>query len=237
MDIVFDPTFLFAAGVMLVPVSKCETMNQTMDYLTQPSFIAPFILFFLVRMIVKATAPKGSVLSSTDNMVANWFLCNGVFFNLFLDVVAGQFQSMGEMSVQYLKVEPRYKHGLHHDSGSVVFITSMMELFIQCPLCFLAYFAYHHKKSYRSAIEIIVSVLHFSGVWFFYVPEFLRGFPHIDEDKNYTFSTDYLLYYWFGFWIGGTIWVIVPFLITRRATYAIADRETGKNTPVQKKTQ
>lgn len=143
MDVFFDPTFLFATGVMLVPLSKCDTVNESIDYVTQPSFIAPFILFFLVRLIVKATAPKAS-LTSTENMIANWFLCNAVFFNLFLgissaslrfcsilDVVAGQFQSMGEMSVQYLKVEPRYQHGLHHDSGSVVFITSMMELFIQ----------------------------------------------------------------------------------------------------------
>lgn len=115
MDVLFDPTFLFATGVMLVPLSKCDTVNESIEYVTQATFVAPFVLFFLVRLIVKSTAPKGS-LNSSDTRVANWFLCNAVFFNLFLgmplelwssyilDVVAGQFQSMGEMSVQYLKV-------------------------------------------------------------------------------------------------------------------------------------
>lgn len=131
MDLLSDPTFLFATIVMLVPLSKCETSNQAVEYITQPTFITPFILFFVVRWLVQSTyrrRPGTQKLSQRDIRVANWFLCNGVFFNFFLDVVAGQFQSMGEMSVQYLKVEPRYQHGLHHDSG--ISFSFRMTLFI-----------------------------------------------------------------------------------------------------------
>jgi len=217
LDLLFDPTFWFATLVMLVPLSKCDTTNQIVAYITQSTFISPFVLFFLAKLVVGWTKPKTVSLSSRDMRVANWFLCNAVFFNLFLDVIAGQFQSMGEMSVQYLKVEPRYLPGLYSDSGSVVFMTSMLELFFQSPLCFLAYYSYVHKKFYRTAVEIIVCVLHTTGVWYFYVPEVLRGYPHVLADHNFTFSQDHLLYYWFGFWIASSIWVFVPYFIAKTA--------------------
>lgn len=85
--------------------------------------------------------------------VANWFLANGVYFNLFLDVVSGQFQMMGEMTVQYNVVEPRYALGPLSDAGASVFMTSMLELFFQSPLCLLTYWGYHRNASWRRLVS------------------------------------------------------------------------------------
>lgn len=56
---------------------------------------------------------------------------------------------MGEMSKQYLIVEPRYALGLFHSEGVSVFMTSMLEILVQSPLCLAAYWAYHRNRPYR----------------------------------------------------------------------------------------
>ncbi len=95
-------------------------------------------------------------------------------FQTCTDVFAGQFQLMGEMSKQYLNVEPRYLLGPIVVDGQGVFWTSMCELFFQSPLCLLCFYGYHTRAAWRRPAEIIVSVLHIAGVWWFYVPEGLQ---------------------------------------------------------------
>eukprot|EP01126_Amoeba_proteus_P006940 TRINITY_DN12459_c0_g2_i6.p1 TRINITY_DN12459_c0_g2~~TRINITY_DN12459_c0_g2_i6.p1 ORF type:complete len:231 (+),score=22.66 TRINITY_DN12459_c0_g2_i6:164-856(+) len=209
----FDPSIVFTTGVLLVPLIYVDDVKGGIGYLTQPSILLSFALLAIVLYLTHWTEGKNRVLSPRDQRVANWFLCNGVFFNLFLDVIAGQFQMMGEMSKQYLIVEPRYKHGLYEEAGVSVFMTSMCELFFQAPICLLVYWSYHRNKPYRRVLEIVVCILHVCGVWFFYVPEALRGFPHVKADYGFSFSFHMLLYYWFGFWFCGLLWVILPLTI------------------------
>jgi len=76
---------------------------------------------------------------------------------------------MDEMSRQYQKVDPRYLIGPMRVSGQSVFWTSMCEIFFQSPFCLLVFFAYHRGKPWRRGLEIIVSILHVAGVWWFYV--------------------------------------------------------------------
>lgn len=56
---------------------------------------------------------------------------------------------MGEMSRQYLIVEPRYSLGLFECEGVSVFMTSILELLFQSPLCLAVYWAYHRNRPYR----------------------------------------------------------------------------------------
>ena len=149
----------------------------------------------------------------------------GVYYNLFLDVVSGQFQMNGLMTHQYNIVEPRYKYGPFDVRGQSVFWTSMCELFFQSPFCLLTYYAYVKGRPWRRALEIIVGCLHISGVWWFYVPEAFAGFPHLggwpNENEHFTFHR--LFYFYFGFWFLGGLWVMIPFLIAKRAFFEIAD--------------
>lgn len=46
----------------------------------------------------------------------------------------------------------------------------------------------------RRVCELAVCILHTAGVWFFYVPEFLRGFPHLKPDYNLAFSFDMIVH-------------------------------------------
>lgn len=92
------------------------------------------------------------------------------------------------MSDLYLFVDPRYKLGLNDDSGEVVFMVSMLELLFQAPACLAAYYAYRRGKAWAPLAQFVASLLHVVGVFFMYLPELLRGFPHLDADTNWTFS-------------------------------------------------
>jgi len=150
--------------------------------------------------------------------MAYWFLMNGVFYNLFLDVVSGQFQLMDEMSRQYLKVEPRYELGPHNVHGQSVFWTSMCEIFFQSPLCLMVYFGYRRGKPWRRPVEIIASLLHVAGVWFFYVPEAFAGFDHLGgwpKTLKEALTFERVVFFWFGFWFCGILWTVVPLMVIR----------------------
>ena len=168
--IVIDPTTAFTMAVAFLPLYCCTSVSEAIAYVTQKMFVLSFVYLGLVVHLVHKDG-KTVPLSKRDLMVANWFLMNGVYFNLFLDVVSGQFQSMGLMSKLYLRVEPRYAHGPMKDEGMAVFWTSMCELFFQSPICLMLYFAYHRGKAWRRPLEIVLCLLHACGVWWFYFPE------------------------------------------------------------------
>jgi len=191
------------------------------------------VSFAYLGLIVYVTHADGKSvnLSARDTRVANWFLMNGVYFNLFLDVVSGQFQMMDEMSKQYLKVEPRYILGVYDDAGAPVFMTSMCELFFQSPLAILTYYAFHRDKSYKNIAAYTVSILHAAGVWWFYFPEAIGGFQHLNgwpESLEKAFSFDRLLFFWFGFWFCGILWLVVPFQIAKSAWIEVCQSDTIK---------
>ena len=230
-----DPSILFTASVILVPLVYCPDLPAAIAYLTQPSLLASFVL---VAAIIGATRAGPCVaLAPRESRLAFWFLANGVYFNLFLDVVAGQFQLMGEMSKQYNFVEPRYALGYLSDAGAPVFMTSMLELFCHSPLGVLTFVAYSRGWPQRHLAAFAVSMLHVIGVMYFYVPEVLNGFRHLGgwpASLEEGLSFHRLLFFWFGFWFCGTLWVVIPLLIIRHtwgeicAAVAVADGPRAK---------
>ena len=217
--LVKDPTVLFTAVVVITPAVLCDNIFDAICYLLHPTLWLSF--GYLLAVLYVTHQGGGEVpLTQRDHRVAMWFLCNGVFFNLFLDVVAGQFQLMGAMSRQYLLVEPRYAFGLYKDAGVSVFMTSMCELFFQSPLSILTYYAYHQGKSYRQLLEITVGILHIAGVWWFYVPEIVNSFPYSGgwpDTLSEAISFRRLLYFWCGYFVFPALWVYVPFQIGKKA--------------------
>mmetsp|Transcript_6908 Transcript_6908/g.7951 ORF Transcript_6908/g.7951 Transcript_6908/m.7951 type:complete len:247 (-) Transcript_6908:71-811(-) len=214
-----DPTVVFTISVVLVPVIYCNGIGGILSYLFTPMMVASWIYLGLVLYVTHGDG-KSVSLSERDRRIAFWFLMNGVYFNLFLDVVSGQFQMMDEMSRQYLKVEPRYIYGVFDVHGQSVFMTSMCELFFQSPLCIVTYYAYYRNKNYKNIAEFTVCVLHAAGVWWFYFPEAISGFEHLGgwpSSISEALSFNRLLFFWFGFWFCGILWLVVPFQIGKSA--------------------
>jgi len=210
--LIFDITFWFTMAVMFLPCALVyPDTKRMMVYLYNPTFWGAYVYLFLVLLVTHLFG-KTKVLSGQQQRIANWFLCNGVFYNCFLDVFAGQFQIGGLMTEQYNKLEPRYLYGLTNDlpAGQTVFMTSMLELFIQGPLCLLTYWGFYHNASWRYVTGIIVSVLHICGTWYMYIPEILLNFPHVPADTKFRFSFDDIIYFWFGFCFCSLLWTIIP---------------------------
>jgi len=230
LRLLVDPTFLFSFGVFLVPAVIAPSTNAAIRYLTMPIVLGAFGFLAAVLYFTHFLTGHCVNLTARDQRLANWFLCNGVFFNSFLDVFAGQFQLMGLMSEQYLIVDPRYKLGLHNYAGQAVFMTSLAELFFQAPLCIATYWGYHHNAPWRCVTELAASILHLSGIWWMYIPEALTGFPHVVADKNFEFTFNHVLYYWFGYWCCGLLWTVLPVWIIWKTARETADTfETVKS--------
>jgi hypothetical protein len=218
-----DPTVLFTAAVLCTPLLFVRTFSGALAYLLQPLLLASYALFAGVLWF---TARGRCVpLSAGDLALARWALCNGVYYNLFLDVFAGQFQLLGEMTVQYNRVEPRYALGAGDPVGAPVFFTSMMELLFQAPLGLLTFCLVHRGAPGRHTAALVLSVLHAAGVWYFYVPEALNGFKNLGgwpKTAAEAVSFERLLFFWFGFWFCGLLWTTVAVIVGARAARAIA---------------
>jgi len=218
-------TLIVQAPLLLHAVEHgiVKALEISWNYLLSPTMLASYVYLYI---IIRASHAGGRTvkLSSRDTMVSNWFLMNGVYYNLFLDVVSGQFQMNNLMTFQYNLVEPRYKFGAEDVRGQSVFWTSMCEIFFQSPFCILTYYAYIRGKPWRRPLEIVVGCLHIAGVWWFYVPEAYAGFPHLGgwpkPGEHLTFHR--LFYFYLGFWVMGATWVIVAFTIARTAFLEIS---------------
>lgn len=214
-----DPTVLFTIGILFMPILLAEGISTKFFYIFTPMLWISFLYLVMVLYTVHGNYDEVK-LSNRDHRVALWFLMNGVYFNLFFDVVSGQLQLFGEMSVQYNLIEPKYKFGLYQEAGQSVFMTSMCELFLQSPLCLITYYAYHKGKVYKPLLEIIMACLHIAGVWWFYLPEIFNGFPYSGgwpKSLGECFTFHRFLYLWSAYFIFPAIWVVVPFLIAKTA--------------------
>jgi hypothetical protein len=162
-----DPTVAFTAAVVLLPLVFVTDTASAIAYLTHPTMLAALA----VTAALVLFAGPGAALAPHERRLAYWCLCNGVFYNLFLDVVAGQAQSFGLMTAQYNRVEPRYALGYLSDAGAPVFMTSALEALFQAPLGVFAFVAIRRGWPQRHAAALALSILHAAGVWYFYVPE------------------------------------------------------------------
>lgn len=224
-----DPTVFFCWFCLLSPIfliCKCE-WGATIKYVTTPYLWVSFAYFAFVMWYTHFFNGKTKILSASEHRVANWFLMNGVYFTLFLDVFSGQFQRMDAMTTAYNKVECRYVHGLEGDTpgtvdaGITVFMTSMLEFFFQSPLALVAYYGIHHKRPYRHCVIIVVCVLQVVGCWYYYVGELLCDFRHCDgwpKDLAEALTFERLFFFWFGFFVLGLgVWIVVPYRIARQS--------------------
>jgi len=238
-----DPIVIFTILVVLAPIflhvfeyGFAIGAQAGLVYLLSPTMLASYAYLFAIIYYAHA-APNLPKLSPRDQTVALWFLMNGVYYNLFLDVVSGQFQMNGLMTFQYNNVEPRYQFGPADVRGQSVFWTSMCELFFQSPFCILVYIGYVQGRPWRRPLEIVVGCLHIAGVWWFYVPEAFAGFPHLGgwPAPHERFTFERIFYFYFGFWFMGGLWVTAAFFIGRTAFFEISSIIEASEKPKKKK--
>ena len=219
-----DPTVIFTALVLLLPILLSPSPAAGLSYFFHPLLLLSYAL--LAALLWLARSRPCAPLSPSELRLARWCLCNGLYFNLFLDVFAGQFQALGEMTVQYNRVEPRYALGPLSDAGAAVFMTSMLELCAQAPLGICAFLLLHRGSPWRHTAVLLLSALHLCGVWYFYIPEILNGFAHLGgwpQSVAEALSLHRIIFFWFGFWFCGMgVWVIVPSLYGYSAAREIA---------------
>lgn len=201
-----DPTLWFCIFCYLVAPFKPNeniTNEQRIGYFTDPFVLGPWGIVFLTI----ATTGKKKELSRAEQMKANWYLFNGPTINMGLDAFVGLLDKIPLFRAQYVKLDARYR-----DHEAVVSTIAGLELTLYPVLCIALYRAYWQDANYRIPLEIATTAIQFYGTIMFVFCEMWDGNPNIKTDRNFEFSVDHIVYFWFGY-LANYIWFIVPGLL------------------------
>ena len=156
-------------------------------------------------------------LSLRDHRAAMWYLLNGTVIHILMDGLVGAFHVLPLMNENYEKLDLRFTRPWGDERGSCILTVSLMELFVKGPLCILLYHAYHTRKSYTDALELLVCALQLYGCIMFSGTELLHGLSNLPADWNLEFTKEHLLHFWFAFVACEPIWIVVPVWLGWRA--------------------
>jgi len=211
LELLFDPTVLFCVSCIVMPLALD---GRSMSSLAQPYLTHPLMVFTLfIGITVVAEAKYGGPthrLSWPQRMLARWYLLNGLIIHILMDGCVGVFQANELFANQYKRLDERYGEPLGSLLGSTVHIVSLGELFLVGPLCLLVYRAYHRGSPSRDILEVIVCVLQLYGMIIYLGQEVLTGGKSFQVDKDFTFSRDALVYFWFAVVFGNAVYFIFP---------------------------
>lgn len=237
-----NPFFLSVVAVMIL----CEIYPQCL------SFYDCFVPSLSNNKILSLNKRKSTTqinLGYKQSMIARWYLQNALVTHLLMDGISGIYNVFPIMHEVYLELDERFHEPLSV-KGIIATMTVQMELFFMCPLSLLLYYGYRchvngvytikdnssgnngNNGSYTMArypawvygLEIIVSVLHISGTYFYDIAEWVHivfntGLASVPVDWNFEFTLDYLLYFWFGFVIAPIFWIVVPIYMIKRSIH------------------
>eukprot|EP01060_Flectonema_neradi_P002445 TRINITY_DN114_c6_g1_i2.p1 TRINITY_DN114_c6_g1~~TRINITY_DN114_c6_g1_i2.p1 ORF type:complete len:258 (+),score=28.72 TRINITY_DN114_c6_g1_i2:42-815(+) len=235
---VFDPMGVFCALCLLVPLFyDADTTNaDRIEMITCPYVFGPVLLTIAVY-VISHVCGKRVTLSDKDSVKAGWYLFNGTIIMMLMDGFAGGLQAVPLLSPQYLKVDARYvclfflpltpcttrkhrhlffKKNRYADKDSSAVMIAYIEIFMQTPACLITYLCYCWNHPLKYPMEIVTCTLHFMGTVAFAGPVILSDFEHVYVDRNFEFTPDHLVFFWFAFGIN-TMWIIVPFLLGKHA--------------------
>jgi len=223
-----DPTAAFSVSVLLLMfyMGGSAPNNDPLSFITNP-----FVLWglFLGAAAYQLSKNDSVTLTVADSWAANWYLFNAFFFHLILDGFGAAFDRIPLVATQYEKLDKRYLSG---GNVSVPYTVALIEVFFMAPLCFLAYYFIKTGNPHRYVVEIVVSTAQFIGLIVFCGVEIFDGNLNVPAHKPVgtkegrwaninDFSFDYIVYYWFGFWLANAIWAVVPFIRVANAAKAI----------------
>merc|ERR1711871_913932 len=226
---ILDPTVQFVGGCLLTPPAfaalEAGGPEKAVGYFTDP-FLLGALLLTAAAAWVTQRSPDRQQLSLRDHRVALWYLLNGTIIHILMDGLVGAFHVLPLMNENYEKLDIRFTRSWGDERGSCILTVSLMELFVKGPLCILLYYAYHTRKSYTDALELLVCALQLYGCVMFSGTELLHGLTNVPADWNLEFTKEHLLHFWFAFVFCEPIWIVVPIWLGwrsfQRATAAAA---------------
>lgn len=231
----FDPTIAFSLITLLVPCIKAGSFGGVCRFLTCPGMLILYVTLIAVHLW--ASKGKNVTLSPTDRRIANWYLCNGAVFHIFMDCLTGEYGLGGELTKNYLQLDARFSM---EPTNPTVWLCVHAELIVMAPLCFFVYRAILQNLPSRRPLELIVCTLHLFGLAFFAGCEIYDGCIHIPAQdpvggqqgpclSNLNFTENQFTFFWFGFVICNLVWVFTPLYLMKSAFDHVVQR-MPKNT-------
>lgn len=217
----FDPTIAFSLLTLLVPCQKAGSLEGIFSFLICPGMIILYVT--LIGVTFWAGRGKQVKLSPKDRRIANWYLCNGAVFHIFMDGLTGEYGLGGILTTNYRQLDARF---LMEPTDPTIWICVNCEIFIMAPLCFALYRAIHQGLPSRRPLELIVCTLHLFGLIFFCGCEILQGCVHIPSHdpvggkngpclSNINWTENQFTFFWFGFVICNLVWLFTPLYLLK----------------------
>ena len=190
-------------------------------------------------------------LSKKQSMIARWYLNNAVFTSFLMDGLSSLYNLFPLMHNVYLRIDGRLLEPLS-GKGMVATLAFELELVFVLPMALIVYYGYRCHviyvlndinnnivavyPSWVHVFEIIISVLHLCGSYFYFVSEILHvifgtGLESLPFDWNLEFTFDYIIYFWFTNLLASSIWIIVPIYMIKRS---INDLNISRNRPTKR---
>lgn len=105
---------------------------------------------------------KTARVSLIDKIIAFWYLWNGVWIHLFLDVGVGYFKRVPSLTASYALLDKRYDL-MDPTVQTAIFV----ELFLQAPGCLFLCYGFFTQKRWRHPLQIFVCSLHLVSYYFY----------------------------------------------------------------------
>ncbi|EPY23458.1 cholestenol delta-isomerase [Strigomonas culicis] len=255
LEVFVDPMVLFCASCILTPlwVARAHlTTADVIEYFTEWSMAGALLLLPLscligtllqrrharrIRALQASVAGKKRgrapdyaaalrPLTYGERTRARWYLLNGIIIHMLMDGCVGVFKTSRLFAENYAKLDKRYGDPLGSFNGATVHVVSLMELCVKGPLCVLLYWAFLTRHPMRDALEFFTCVTQAYGTVVYLGQEAVSGAPNLDVDYALTFSTHYLLYFWFAIFFGCVLYFIVPGVLGWRS-YQRLVRQAG----------
>eukprot|EP01006_Ploeotia_vitrea_P020767 TRINITY_DN53069_c0_g2_i1.p1 TRINITY_DN53069_c0_g2~~TRINITY_DN53069_c0_g2_i1.p1 ORF type:complete len:237 (+),score=18.10 TRINITY_DN53069_c0_g2_i1:23-733(+) len=207
----------FIFSCVLAPIGlNIQDPDAIKQYLTDEWLLGSTGVLIVVLLFCTFTANK-MPLTNAESAKAWWWLLNGVYIHGMMDGLAGACGKIPIMVSQYHKVDKRYSYGCTTEGGAPVCVLSLTELFLMAPLSVAIYAGYKWRSVWRRPLEIVVCVMQMTGTIFFVGAEVTTGLQNLPTDRNFDFTLDHIVYFWFAFIFCNLIWFLVPLRILATA--------------------
>ena len=151
---------------------------------------------------------KQARVSWIERIVGYWYLWNGVWIHLFLDVGMGYFRRVPSLSISYALLDKRF------DPVDPLIQTALfVELFLQAPGCLCLCYGFFTRQRWRHPLQIFVCSLHLSTTIFYAMTSLVAGLPSLPVDWDLEFTPQHIFYFWICFVLASLMWTVVPLLL------------------------
>ena len=131
------------------------------------------VLISLVLIAGGMRYGRNAKVSRVERIIAYWYLWNGVWIHLFLDVGIGYFKRLPSLTASFAILDKRYDI-----MDPIVQTAIFIELFLQAPGCLFLCYGFFTKQRWRHPLQIFVcslALVIFFFIYFCVIPPQLIG--------------------------------------------------------------